>query len=213
MSHSIIRKFSCFFFICLIILEIASIFLNSIDLYHLYKENDKTQKPIFIFNPKLLKIIVISYNLISICSILILGLYSIYTKRLNFLYTHIIFCIIAILLIVFNLVFFYEKEKNTNQLILFILNIIKGVCYIFNIIMVILECIHINNQISKSLLNMVDGNLTQDMFQSILDSSKSFDSERFEREYERFTFRQKQNESQKKSNKEVYEDSDSSSEN
>ena len=213
MSHSIIRKFSCFFFICLIILEIASIFLNSIDLYHLYKENDKTQKPIFIFNPKLLKIIVISYNLISICSILILGLYSIYTKRLNFLYTHIIFCIIAILLIVFNLVFFYEKEKNTNQLILFILNIIKGVCYIFNVIMVILECIHINYQLSKSLLNMVDDNLTQDMFQSILDSSKSFDSERFEREYERFTFRQKQNESQKKSNKEVYEDSDSSSEN
>jgi hypothetical protein len=213
MSHSIIRKFSCFFFICLIILEIASIFLNSIDLYHLYKENDKTQKPIFIFNPKLLKIIVISYNLISICSILILGLYSIYTKRLNFLYTHIIFCIIAILLIVFNLVFFYENEKKTNQLILFILNIIKGVCYIFNIIMVILECIHINYQLSKSLLNMVDDNLTQDMFQSILDSSKSFDSERFEREYERFTFRQKQNESQKKSNKEVYEDSDSSSEN
>ena len=213
MSHSIIRKFSCFFFICLIILEIASIFLNSIDLYHLYKENDKTQKPIFILNPKLLKIIVISYNLISICSILILGLYSIYTKRLNFLYTHIIFCIIAILLIVFNLVFFYENEKKTNQLILFILNIIKGVCYIFNIIMVILECIHINYQLSKSLLNMVDDNLTQDMFQSILDSSKSFDSERFEREYERFTFRQKQNESQKKSNKEVYEDSDSSSEN
>ena len=213
MSHSIIRKFSCFFFICLIILEIASIFLNSIDLYHLYKENDKTQKPIFIFNPKLLKIIVISYNFICICSILILGLYSIYTKRLNFLYTHIIFCIIAILLIVFNLVFFYENEKKTNQLILFILNIIKGVCYIFNIIMVILECIHINYQLSKSLLNMVDDNLTQDMFQSILDSSKSFDSERFEREYERFTFRQKQNESQKKSNKEVYEDSDSSSEN
>ena len=83
MSHSIIRKFSCFFFICLIILEIASIFLNSIDLYHLYKENDKTQKPIFIFNPKLLKIIVISYNLISICSILILGLYSIH-KSFNF---------------------------------------------------------------------------------------------------------------------------------
>ena len=213
MSHSIIRKFSCFFFICLIILEIASIFLNSIDLYHLYKENDKTQKPIFIFNPKLLKIIVISYNLISICSILILGLYSIYTKRLNFLYTHIIFFIIAILLIVFNLVFFYENEKKTNQLILFILNIIKGVCYIFNIIMVILECKHINYQLSKSLLNMVDDNLTQDMFQSILDSSKSFDSERFEREYERFTFRQKQNESQKKSNKEVFEDSDSSSEN
>ena len=213
MSHSIIRKFSCFFFICLIILEIASIFLNSIDLYHLYKENDKTQKPIFIFNPKLLKIIVISYNLISICSILILGLYSIYTKRLYFLYSHIIFCLIAILLIVFNLVFFYENEKKTNQLILFILNIIKGVCYIFNIIMVILECIHINYQLSKSLLNMVDDNLTQDMFQSILDSSKSFDSERFEREYERFTFRQKQNESQKKSNKEVYEDSDSSSEN
>ena len=213
MSHSIIRKFSCFFFICLIILEIASIFLNSFDLYHLFNENEKTQKQQFIFNPKILKIIIISYNFISINSILILGLYSIYTKRLYFLYSHIIFCIIAILLIVFNLVFFYENEKKTNQLILFILNIIKGVCYIFNIIMVILECIHINYQLSKSLLNMVDDNLTQDMFQSILDSSKSFDSERFEREYERFTFRQKQNESQKKSNKEVYEDSDSSSEN
>ena len=213
MSHSIIRKFSCFFFICLIILEIASITLNSLDLYHLFNESDKTQKPKFILNLKVLKIILISYNFISINSILILGLYSIYTKRLYFLYSHIIFCLIAILLIVFNLVFFYENEKKTNQLILFILNIIKGVCYIFNIIMVILECIHINYQLSKSLLNMVDDNLTQDMFQSILDSSKSFDSERFEREYERFTFRQKQNESQKKSNKEVYEDSDSSSEN
>ena len=213
MSHSIIRKFSCFFFICLIILEIASIFLNSIDLYHLYKENDKTQKPIFIFNPKLLKIIIISYNFISINSILILGLYSIYTKRLHFLYSHIIFCIIAILLIVFNLVFFYEKEKNTNQLILFILNIIKGVCYIFNVIMVILECIHINNQISKSLLNMVDANLTQDMFQSILESSKSTDSEIIEREYERLLYRQKQKGSQKQSNEEENEYSDSNSEN
>ena len=137
MSHSIIRKFSCFFFICLIILEIASIFLNSIDLYHLYKENDKTQKPIFIFNPKLLKIIVISYNLISICSILILGLYSIYTKRLNFLYTHIIFCIIAILLIVFNLVFFYLIVKKTIHLLFFILYIIIFIIYIIYIIIVI----------------------------------------------------------------------------
>ncbi len=213
MSHSIIRKFSCFFFICLIILEIASITLNSLDLYHLFNESDKTQKPKFILNLKVLKIILISYNFISINSILILGLYSIYTKRLYFLYSHIIFFLIAILLIVFNLVFFYEKEKNTNQLILFILNIIKGVCYIFNIIMVILECIHINNQISKSLLNMVDGNLTQDMFQSILDSSKSTDSEIFEREYKRLLYRQKQSESKKKSNEEENEYSDSNSEN
>ena len=79
--------------------------------------------------------------------------------------------------------------------------------------MVILECIHINNQISKSLLNMVDGNLTQDMFQSILDSSKSTDSEIFEREYKRLLYRQKQSESQKKSNEEENEYSDSNSEN
>ncbi len=96
MSHSIIRKFSCFFFICLIILEIASITLNSLDLYHLFNESDKTQKPKFILNLKVLKIILISYNFISINSILILGLYSIYTKRLYFLYSHIIFCIISI---------------------------------------------------------------------------------------------------------------------
>jgi hypothetical protein len=60
---------------------------------------------------------------------------------------------------------------------------------------------------------MVDANLTQDMFQSILESSKSTDSEIIEREYERLLYRQKQKGSQKQSNEEENEYSDSNSEN
>ena len=64
--------------------------------------------------------------------------------------------------------------------------------------MVILECNHINNQLKKSLLNIVDDNLTDDMIQSILDSSKSLDSESIEREYKRLAFRKKQKQIQRK---------------
>ena len=196
MSHSIIRKLSCFFFILLIILEIISISLNSFKLIQLFHLSD-TSKNTFIFDQKIFIIIVITYNLICIFSIWILGFYSIYTKRLKFLYFHIIFSFFAILLIIFYILFFYEK-KNLIDLIYFILNIAKGISYILNIIMVILECNDINNQLKKSLLNIVDDNLTDDMIQSILDSSKSLDSESIEREYKRLAFRKKQKQIQRK---------------